>query len=106
MIDMETLVVRLMDLETKYYELQDKYHQLINQYEKLKDEHEPQHSEEWKSLTYDEIHYAINHFLGIATTENLHKMVRNLENKLREKNEGCAGHRNEHGERYDPWRKS
>lgn len=39
MMDMETLVGRLMDLETKYYELQDKYHHLINEYEKLKDEH-------------------------------------------------------------------
>lgn len=40
MIDMETLVGRLMDLETKYYELQEQYHHLINQYETLKAEHE------------------------------------------------------------------
>ena len=56
MMDMETLVGRLMDLETKYYELQEQYHHLINQYEKLKEEHE-----------------------------------------------SCAGHRNEHGEKYDPF---
>jgi predicted nuclease with TOPRIM domain len=55
MMDMETLVGRLMELETKYYELQDKYHHLINEYEKLKDE------------------------------------------------KGCTGHRNEHGERFDPF---
>lgn len=56
MMDMETLVGRLMDLETKYYDLQEQYHHLINQYETLKAEHE-----------------------------------------------GCAGHRNQHGTRYDPF---
>ena len=40
MIDVETLVGRLMDLETKFYELQDRYQSLINDYEKLKEEHE------------------------------------------------------------------
>ena len=40
MMDMETLVGRLMSLETKYYELQEQYHHLINQYETLKAEHE------------------------------------------------------------------
>lgn len=40
MIDIDTLVGRLMDLETKYYDLQDKYHHLINEYEKLKAKHE------------------------------------------------------------------
>ena len=40
MIDVETLVGRLMDLETKFYELQSRYHSLINDYDKLKEEHE------------------------------------------------------------------
>ena len=40
MIDVETRVGRLMDLETKFYELQDRYQSLINDYEKLKEEHE------------------------------------------------------------------
>ena len=40
MIDIDTLVGRLMDLETKYYDLQVKYHHLINEYEKLKAKHE------------------------------------------------------------------
>lgn len=39
MIDVETLVGRLMDLETKFYELQSRYHSLINDYETLKEEH-------------------------------------------------------------------
>lgn len=39
MIDLETLVRRLMELETKYYQLQEQYHHLINQYETLKAEH-------------------------------------------------------------------
>ena len=40
MMDIDTLVGRLMDLETKFYELQDRYQSLINDYEKLKEEHE------------------------------------------------------------------
>ena len=40
MIDLDTLVHRMMDLETKYYELQSKYQTLIHQYEELKASHE------------------------------------------------------------------
>lgn len=40
MIDIDTLVGRLMDLETKFYDLQERYHHLINEYEKLKNEQE------------------------------------------------------------------
>ena len=40
MMDIDTLVGRLMELETKFYELQDRYQSLINDYEKLKEEHE------------------------------------------------------------------
>jgi len=39
MMDIDTLVGRLMDLETKFYELQSRYHSLINDYETLKEEH-------------------------------------------------------------------
>ena len=39
-IDLDTLVHRMMDLETKYYELQSKYQTLIHQYEELKASHE------------------------------------------------------------------
>lgn len=38
-MDIDTLVGRLMDLETKFYELQSRYHSLINDYETLKEEH-------------------------------------------------------------------
>lgn len=38
MISLETVVARMMELETKYYELQAKYQQLIHEYEKLKDD--------------------------------------------------------------------
>lgn len=40
MMDIDTLVGRLMDLEGKYYELQSKYQTLIHQYEELKQDHE------------------------------------------------------------------
>ncbi len=40
MIDVETLVQRMMDLETRYYDLQDKYQSLIHQYEQLKEKYE------------------------------------------------------------------
>jgi predicted nuclease with TOPRIM domain len=38
MFDLESLVQKTIDLESKYYELLDKYQSLINEYEKLKDE--------------------------------------------------------------------
>ena len=38
MMDIDTLVGRLIDLEGKYYELQSKYQTLIHQYEELKNE--------------------------------------------------------------------
>ena len=38
MISLDTVVARMMELETKYYELQAKYQQLIHEYEKLKDD--------------------------------------------------------------------
>ena len=40
MMDIDTLVGRLMDLEGKYYDLQSKYQTLIHQYEELKATHE------------------------------------------------------------------
>jgi hypothetical protein len=40
MMDIDTLVGRLIDLESKYYELQSKYQTLIHQYEELKASHE------------------------------------------------------------------
>ena len=40
MMDIDTLVGRLMDLEGKYYELQSKYQTLIHQYEELKAKYE------------------------------------------------------------------
>jgi len=40
MIDVETLIHKTMELETRYYELQDKYHTLIHEYETLKDKYE------------------------------------------------------------------
>jgi predicted nuclease with TOPRIM domain len=36
MITLETVVARMMELETKYYELQAKYQELIHQHEELK----------------------------------------------------------------------
>lgn len=52
MISLETVVARMMELETKYYELQAKYQQLIHEYEKLKETQEkPQH----QRLTEDDI---------------------------------------------------
>ena len=44
MIDIDTLVGRLMDLESKYYDLQERYHHLINEYEALKEKHEQENS--------------------------------------------------------------
>lgn len=40
MMTLDTIVGRLLELETKYFELQELYHHLINEYEKLKEEHE------------------------------------------------------------------
>ena len=40
MMDIDTLVGRLIDLEGKYYELQSKYQTLIHQYEELKASHQ------------------------------------------------------------------
>ena len=51
-IDIDTLVGRLMALETSFYELQSRYHSLINDYEKLKEEHIPDGN--WQSLTDEE----------------------------------------------------
>ena len=45
MISLDTVVARMMELETKYYELQAKYQQLIHEYEKLKEKRE------WVKLT-------------------------------------------------------
>jgi len=39
-MDIDTLIGRLIDLESKYYELQSKYQTLIHQYEELKATHE------------------------------------------------------------------
>ena len=36
MITLETVVARMMELETSYYELQAKYQELIHQHEELK----------------------------------------------------------------------
>lgn len=40
MIDVETLIHKTMDLETRYYHLQDKYQALIHEYEQLKEKYE------------------------------------------------------------------
>lgn len=102
MMDIDTLVGRLMELETKFYELQDRYQSLINDYEKLKEEHDAESRGYWEDLTYDEIDYAIVHTLGTASKDNLHKFVNNLAHKLKVKNEkNCARHRNQHGTRYN-----
>ena len=45
MISLDTVVARMMELETKYYELQAKYQELIHEYEKLKEKRE------WEGLT-------------------------------------------------------
>ena len=37
MITLETVVARMMELETSYYELQAKYQELIHQHEELKE---------------------------------------------------------------------
>jgi hypothetical protein len=50
MMDIDTLIGRLIDLEGKYYELQSKYQTLIHQYEELKTER----SEGWKNLSLEE----------------------------------------------------
>ena len=54
MMDIDTLVGRLIDLEGKYYELQSKYQTLIHQYEELKQDHEncPGHRNE-HAVDYD-----------------------------------------------------
>lgn len=39
MFTIETLVARLMELESRFYELQSRYQSLINDYETLKEEH-------------------------------------------------------------------
>jgi hypothetical protein len=36
MISLESVIGRMMELETKYYDLQGKYQELIHQYEELK----------------------------------------------------------------------
>lgn len=40
MIDVEMLIHKTMDLETRYYDLQSKYQSLIHQYEELKEKYE------------------------------------------------------------------
>ena len=40
MMDMESVIQRLFNLETKYYDLQDRYQALIHEYEKLKEKYE------------------------------------------------------------------
>lgn len=40
MIDLETLVARVLELEGKYFDLQERYQLLIHQYEQLKEKHE------------------------------------------------------------------
>ena len=37
MVTLETVVARMMELETNYYELQAKYQELIHQHEELKE---------------------------------------------------------------------
>jgi predicted nuclease with TOPRIM domain len=36
MITLETVIARMMELETNYYELQTKYQELIHEHEELK----------------------------------------------------------------------
>lgn len=39
MIDLETLVARVWELEGKYFDLQERYQLLIHQYEQLKEQY-------------------------------------------------------------------
>jgi uncharacterized coiled-coil DUF342 family protein len=74
MISLDTVVARMMELETKYYELQAKYQELIHEYEKLKEKRE------WVNLTVDEL---IDLERKHLSHENL---TRAIEAKLKEKN--------------------
>ena len=72
MISLDTVVARMMELETKYYELQAKYQELIHEYEKLKEKRE------WAGLTDDEI--------GNCMCMSIQKTCQAMEAKLKEKN--------------------
>ena len=86
-IDIDTLVGRLMALETSFYELQSRYHSLINDYEKLKEEHIPDGNwqfltdEEKANLVEDIDWYNYPEFLVEATEEKL-KAKNEKTNKL------------------------
>jgi hypothetical protein len=103
MIDLDTLVHRMMDIETKYYELQSKYQTLIHQYEQLKTER----SEGWKSLSLEECE-DLEFLYGPPVHPDFSKdefhcleLIRHTEYKLKEKNENCPGHRNNAGSSND-----
>jgi len=76
MISLDTVVARMMELETKYYELQAKYQELIHEYEKLKEKRE------WVGLTEkDRRLYAS--WLDSKTDDDVFNAI---EAKLKEKN--------------------
>ena len=91
MIDVNTLVGRLMDLETKFYDLQERYHHLINEYEKLKVESEREVCKngcDWCLLE--------------ATQESLQEHMARIKELEKEKHEtDSSGHRNESCTRCD-----
>ena len=86
MISLETVVARMMELETKYYELQAKYQQLIHEYEKLKEKRE------WIELTDEKCVEAIDENFefgldnGNVSNTSVIRYARAIEAKLKEKN--------------------
>lgn len=74
MISLDTVVARMMELETKYYELQAKYQELIHEYEKLKEKRE------WVGLTDEETILMSRYDLEYAA------LIGEVQRKLKEKN--------------------
>ena len=96
MMTLDMIVGRLLELETKYMELQELYSHLINEYEKLKDQHIP--SGNWQTLTEEELANLVEYEDWYNFPADFAKTV---ENKLKEKNAYCIGHRNQLGTRYN-----
>lgn len=55
MIDLDTVVSRLMDLETRYYDLQERYQTLIHEYETLKEKYEDRAGHRNESCTRQDL---------------------------------------------------
>ena len=106
-IDIDTLVGRLMALETSFYELQSRYHSLINDYEQLKELHAGIPDGNWQTLEDIEIdvleakHAPPVHpdFIG---EDDWYDFARAVEAKLKEKNAYRSGHRNDNGQTNHP----